>query len=228
MLQIEIPHLASKAGSVKSFFDSVITQHKRFSFLGSSSSKIAVLAEKPESHHHNDILDAIPVQVSRLDSTPEQDQSATIRKVVAHLTSIMVEDDLEEKSCFIGSATPPITLEDYLERIVKYANQWAEDKPSSTSTGIRCIMVAVEYLTRSQSRLTPRSIHRYIMTAVLLAIKFTEDFAISNKFWGDVGGCKLEDVNRMEAALCIELQWRLNIDTDQFVHYQARLVSPSF
>lgn len=219
MLQIEIPHLA-KAPSVKALVDAFINQHKRFSFSSTSSHKVfdgKVRVNPSDASSHG------PVPVS-----PEDEQKQVIANITSFLEGIVVEDLPEARSCFIGSAIPPISLGDYLERLVKYANQWAEDKPSATSTGIRCLLIALEFLLRSKARLTPHSIHRYVMTAVLLAIKTTEDFAISNKFWGDVGGCKLEDVNKMEVTLCTDLNWKLHVDSGQFIEHQSRLASPSF
>lgn len=139
--------------------------------------------------------------------SPEEEQAEIIRNVVNFLQAMLVEDSPDEKSCFVGSAVPGIALLDYVERLVRYANQWAEEKPSKASAGVRCLMFAVDYLQRANARLTPRSVHRYLMTAVLAAIKFTEDFAISNQFWGDVGGCKLDDVNRMEVSFALALNW---------------------
>jgi len=134
------------------------------------------------------------------------------------------EDDPNEKSCFLGSSAPPITILDYVERLVRYVNQWAEDEPSPTSTGIRCLLLAVEYLERANLKITSRSVHRFVMCGVLLAVKFTEDFAISNKFWGEVGGCKLDDVNRMEAAFCQLLEWRFDVSSKGFAARQSQFV----
>jgi len=162
------------------------------------------------------------------DHSPEFDQKHTLAKVVALLDSMTVEDLPDAKSCFIGSAIPPITLLDYVERLVKYTNQWAEDTVGPNSTGVRCILIAAEYIRRSKVRLTVRSVHRYVMAAMLLAVKFTEDFAISNQFWGDVGGCKLEDVNRMEIAFCKDLEWNMCVDEALVLSSQVRYASPSF
>lgn len=227
-MQIEIPALGTKAPSMKSFFDAVLSQQKRFSFLGGvgggSTTKIATAVPanpaqedstpvSEEVHDASNVSPAIAVAVD----VNEVEQRECIRRLVAYLETRLVEDIEGEKSCFIGSSVPPISLLDYVDRLVRYSNQWADDTPSANSTGLRCVTVAVDYLERAQVRLTPRSVHRYLMSATLLAIKYTEDFAISNKFWGDVGGCKLNDVNRMEAAFCSVLGWNFRIQNAELM-----------
>ena len=217
-MQIEIPALGAKAPSMKSFFDAVLSQQKRFSFLGgSTTTKIATAVpanpaqeSPPPSEEVQEAANVAPVVAVVVDCN-EAEQRECVQRLVSYLESRLLEDVEGEKSCFIGSSSPPISLLDYVDRLVRYSNQWADDTPSATSTGLRCVTLAVDYLERSQVRLTPRSVHRYLMSATLLAIKYTEDFAISNKFWGDVGGCKLQDVNRMEAAFCTVLGWNFRI-----------------
>jgi hypothetical protein len=222
-MQIEIPSFV-KTHSVKSLFDVVMhnSHTKRFSF-GSTSSKlvsIPVAKEEPQQQQ--------PEPTGRV-LTPQEEQCEIINKMANYIDKFLVtEDNPSDKSCFLGTAVPPINLVDYIERLVKYINQWAEDIAGPNSPGIRCMLLAVEYLERSRVKITPRSVHRYLMSAVLIAVKFTEDFAISNKFWGDVGGCKLEDVNRMEMAFCQILSWNFSVSTDEFVIQQARFGTPAF
>jgi hypothetical protein len=224
MMTLEIPALA-KAPSVRSLFGAVVSHHRRFSFLSSSSSSSSN-TPKPMMEVENETPTLSTV--AAVERSPEEEQREILRNVVSYLESLMVEDSAEEKSCFVGSAVPGISLHDYVERLVKYANQWADEKPSRHCAGVRCVLIGLDYLSRAKVRLTPRSVHRYMMTAVLVAIKFTEDFAISNQFWGDVGGCKLEDVNRMEIAFVTALNWSLQTSSESFETYLARFATPAF
>jgi len=229
-MQIDLPAF-TKTPSVRSFFDAVISasgQTRRLSLASSARSLLSVPFTGKDLELEVEDVESVPVDVLPV-KTPEEEQTEIIERLVSHIVNnLMVDDNDSDKSYFLGSAIPPITLLDYLERLVKYVNQWDEDTPRATSTGIRCCLMAVSYLERSKVRVTPRSVHRYVMTAILVAIKSTEDFAISNKFWGDVGGCRLEDVNRMEIALCQLLQWNLTITAEEFTKQQRVFGCPCF
>ena len=232
-MQIELPTFV-KTPSVKSFFDVVLASthhhHRKFSF--SSGAKVAAPPVSSNSTGEvglEDVVRRLSISNCVAIKTPQEEQSDVIQKLNDYLTALLASDDeVQEKSCFLGTAVPPISILDYIERLVKYVNQWAEDEPCASSTGVRCCLMAVEYLERTKVRLAPRSVHRYFLAAVLMAIKTTEDFAISNKFWGDVGGCKVEDVNRMEVAFCKLLEWNFEVSSEAFVTQQSRFSSPCF
>ena len=144
-------------------------------------------------------------------------QTVLIKKLNDYIERDLVgEEDLCLKSYFQGVDLPPISLQDYLLRLVCNINQLSKTKSSEESSGVRCAIMALIYLERISKKITPRSIHRYLMTALLIALKVSEDFAISNQFWGDVGGCRLHEVNQMEQAFCNLLDWKLHITSEEY------------
>jgi len=213
-MQFEIPTFSTATTtSVKSFFDVVL--HSRH---GRKSSSVSKPVNPAKDDRVDDVIRVLSGNFEDArKKTPQEQQSDIIFALDRYIrTCLITEDDPEEKSCYLGLSVPPISMIDYIERLVKYVNQWAEDDAGPTSTGVRCSLLAIEYLDRSALKVTPRSVHRLFMTAVLLAVKFTEDFAISNKFWADVGGCKLEDVNRMEVSFCGTLNWNLEVSIEAY------------
>lgn len=225
-MTLEIPSLA-KAPSMKSLFGAVITQQKRFSQVLSTatSSTWSTASNVPPTE---DVSRTKAQSIIR-EVPGEEAQNNAIKSIHQFLCSRMVDDIPGEKSCFIGLAVPPITLQDYLHRLVAYMNQWANDSPSNFSTGIRCLLIGVDYLLQANVRLTPRSVHRYIMMAMLAAAKYTEDFAISNQFWGEVGGCRLDDVNRMEVGFAITMNWCFRVTESSCSAYLRRFsIVPSY
>lgn len=134
-------------------------------------------------------------------------------------------NDSNIRTCFHGINEPAIPFAQYVERLVHYANVWAREKPNVNSQGVRCAVLAVEYLERANVRVCGKSIHRLFLIAFLIGIKLTDDFGMSNTFWGRAGGCSLEDVNRMEIEFCNMLKWSFGVPADVFETQKRRFVA---
>lgn len=133
-------------------------------------------------------------------------------------------------SMYQGLEMPPISLEAYVHRMCENINLWRDrstndDKDEHPPVGIEKLMMALVFLSRLGFKITPRSIHRYLMVAVLVAVKTSEDMPISNKFWASVGGCQLQDLNMMELDFCKQLNWSLFVRQDEVEHLQAQMLN---
>eukprot|EP00188_Purpureofilum_apyrenoidigerum_P005104 Plantae.Rhodophyta-Purpureofilum_apyrenoidigerum.ctg634.p1 GENE.Plantae.Rhodophyta-Purpureofilum_apyrenoidigerum.ctg634~~Plantae.Rhodophyta-Purpureofilum_apyrenoidigerum.ctg634.p1 ORF type:complete len:209 (+),score=18.49 Plantae.Rhodophyta-Purpureofilum_apyrenoidigerum.ctg634:168-794(+) len=113
-------------------------------------------------------------------------------------------------SMFYASRVPAVGLRDYLHRIFKY---------SQCTSG--CYVAALVYLQRIAKRdpslrLNSLNVHRLIITAVVLAVKFHEDSYFSNSFYARVGGVSLEEFNQLEVAFLQFMDFRLYISTEEY------------
>ncbi|KAB2018730.1 hypothetical protein ES319_D08G249300v1 [Gossypium barbadense] len=92
---------------------------------------------------------------------------------------------------FHGSRAPSLNLRQYVERIFKYC------KCSNS-----CFVVAVIYIDRFLQRidayLTSLSVHRLLITSVMVAAKFMDDQHYNNAYYAKVGGISREEMNRLE------------------------------
>jgi len=120
----------------------------------------------------------------------------------------------EPVAMFVGEQLPAISFIKYVERLIKFTNKWAEEKDGPESIGVRCAVLAVQYLERADVKLTCKAMHRYFMVAYLLGIKLIFDYYMSNSFWGDVAGCSLKKINEMEMQFCSSLEWRLSVNEE--------------
>lgn len=125
---------------------------------------------------------------------------------------------------FRGIAVPAISVLDYVARLCKYVDRWAEEEAGPHSAGVRSILMALVLIQRSKLQVTILTVHRLLMTSVLIAVKFAEDFAISNTFWGDVGGTTLQDVNKMELEFCQIVDWKFQVSCDAYAEQQKKYV----
>jgi len=121
----------------------------------------------------------------------------------------------EPHPLFIGSNEAPISFLKYIERLIILTNKWVEEEDGPHSLGVRCALLAVEYLERVDVKLSSLSYHRYFMTAFLIGIKLLFDYYMSNSFWAEVSGCPRKQVNQMEIQLCNSLNWNFTVSVEK-------------
>eukprot|EP00190_Bangiopsis_sp_CCMP1999_P003682 CAMPEP_0198729306 /NCGR_PEP_ID=MMETSP1475-20131203/16865_1 /TAXON_ID= ORGANISM="Unidentified sp., Strain CCMP1999" /NCGR_SAMPLE_ID=MMETSP1475 /ASSEMBLY_ACC=CAM_ASM_001111 /LENGTH=197 /DNA_ID=CAMNT_0044491911 /DNA_START=235 /DNA_END=828 /DNA_ORIENTATION=+ len=123
----------------------------------------------------------------------------------------------DHSSMFYASRVPAIALRDYLRRIFKY---------SQCTSG--CYVAALVYLQRIAKRdpslrMNSLNVHRLIITAVVLAVKFHEDSYFSNSFYARVGGVSLEEFNQLEIAFLEFIDFRLYVSTEEYAKCEKLL-----
>lgn len=122
-------------------------------------------------------------------------------------------------SPFSGHRAPAITIEEYLVRLQRY-----------TKCSPCCFVMALAYINacykeHPETRPCSLSIHRLVLTGVLLASKITDDKHYSNVFWARVGGVSLPDLNRLELQMLALLNFRLLITPEAFRRYLNVIIS---
>ncbi len=130
---------------------------------------------------------------------------------------IRATPSLVDKATKFNSRTPPpITIRNYLKRIEQYA------KCSDS-----CYIVALIYIDRlmqkSSLRPTRLNVHRLLMTSVLLAIKFSEDFYYDNEYYSKVGGMTQRELNALEKEMLSMLDFALFVDRPVYDKYRTDL-----
>ena len=108
---------------------------------------------------------------------------------------------------------PDITLRDYHERISKYCNV---SEP--------CHIISLIYMDRmvladSQMMVTKHSVHRLLITSLLLAAKFRDDEYLSTEFYSQVAGVSEDTLKRLEGIFLTSLDFSLYVARDQYEHY---------
>ena len=120
-------------------------------------------------------------------------------------------------NCFNSMHAPTISMRSYLHRIHLYAN-------CSDS----CYILAFIYLDRLLQNnpgfvLSNRNVHRLILSAVVLAIKYLEDYYADNLTYAKIGGVSLTEMNRLETAMLRLLHYNLHIDNKIYFQYVNEL-----
>ncbi|EXC36981.1 hypothetical protein L484_000801 [Morus notabilis] len=121
--------------------------------------------------------------------------------------------EVEIITIFHGSKAPAMSMKRYVERIFKYSN-------CSTS----CYVFAYIYIERFLQKrasfyLTSLTVHRLLITSVMLAAKFLDDATESNAYYAEVGGVSTEEMNELEMAFLFSLEFSLLVTAEDFAHY---------
>jgi hypothetical protein len=116
---------------------------------------------------------------------------------------------------------PAITIDLYLERLIKYSK--IED-----STLVVTLMYIDRLCETKEIILNVYNIHRYVykllplrivFIAMLLAIKYNEDDIFTNEYYSKVAGISLPEVNSMEHLFLKLINFELFIENDYYNKY---------
>ena len=110
------------------------------------------------------------------------------------------------RTIFDSVKAPQISIYDYFSRIHRYTN-------CSES----CYTLAFIYIDRVLQNnpsliLTRKNIHRLILPAIIIAIKFTDDLYSDNNFYAMVGGVNLFELNHLESTMLQLLSFELFVN----------------
>lgn len=133
-----------------------------------------------------------------------------------------VTDNMINQAGFVGKSIPDMPLQAYLDRCKKY---------------FRCtpaaMVLSVVYIDRITSRdtqllLHSLNVHRLFATALVLACKYLEDQVFSNKFYAQVAGVSVGELNQFELQFVSQLEFELNVSPEKFEEYLEQLAPSLF
>lgn len=128
---------------------------------------------------------------------------------------------------FCGLSLPPITLQDYIERLIHYLasvarvdNESGRDEFVQSDLGVRYIVASIIYLKRLTAAenflLCSMNIHRLLITAITIASKMLDDFQPRNSYFAKLGGVTLQELNNFECIFCTLLKFDLVIRPEEY------------
>lgn len=159
-----------------------------------------------------------------MEATPEDmAKGQTIVRVLAEVlhrligaNTELLHDDPGKVTKFHALKAPGIGIQQYLERIHKYA-----------SCSNECFILALIYIDRLIQRnnflLTDLNVHRVAITAVLLAAKFFDDAYYNNAYYAKVGGVLVSEMNSLEVEFLFRVNFSLHVSPEVFQKYHDEL-----
>jgi len=134
--------------------------------------------------------------------------------------SFTYEDAPVRSHMFFARKIPPVSAKDYILRLHWYSR-------CSESA----LVIALIYLEQALSsyrkdcpafQYTRQNIHRYLIAALLSAIKTQEDIPDLNSFYAIVAGITLAELNALEISFLKELGWSTFVDPKDYDDFIAR------
>ena len=110
----------------------------------------------------------------------------------------------QKNDIFSLKKEPNITLISFLKRIIKYS-------------GIECstLFLSLLYLNKileSNLFLTDFNVHKLLSISILIAIKYNEDKISNNRYYGDIFGLTLKEINSLEFSYLKLLDFKLFVE----------------
>ena len=167
---------------------------------------------------------------SKVKDIPKKDiQEIEINNIVNAVSEILKQiiennneqpiknDSIRKKHPSLYSEVPPkISIYEYVSRIQKYC---AIEK--------NIIILGLIYIDRicdiNRLRLTNYNIHRILFISILIALKYNEDSIYSNKYYSEVAGVSLKELNSMESSFLELLDFKLYVSEEEFKKYNFYL-----
>jgi hypothetical protein len=118
-------------------------------------------------------------------------------------------------SVFIGKNFPDLSICDYYYRIFKYF---------SCSTVV--FLTALIYMDRLSSKveINKYTVHRLIITTLVIAVKYVEDLHYSNAYYAQVGGITLQELNKYESKILEIFEYELEISQSDIETYMEQII----
>jgi len=156
----------------------------------------------------------------------EVDADALVELTAENIDRIIAHNDqlpfrIEDVTRFHARAAANITVRDYLRRFVQFC--------ALERCCILAILVYMDRLRKSNARAIVSSItvHRIIITAIVVATKTLCDSYYTNDHYAKIGGITMAELNVLELEMLLLLDWRLSITPETLQQYYVKLVRSS-
>ena len=165
-----------------------------------------------------------PAMSSLAPSTPKRQALISVLSCVLTQLFSNPEDrlptDLRLLNRFHTERLPSISIGKYLERIAHYS------ECSDEALVMAFIHISRISHNKPDFNLNSLSIHRLLLTSIMVTVKFFDDAYYNNAFYGRVGGISLKEINHLEVDLLELIHFELFIDTKVYVRFYSELRNP--
>ena len=121
----------------------------------------------------------------------------------------------QTKMVFSSTNIPKISIEDYLTRIQKYA------KVEKSTLIIS--LIYIDRICAKKLTLTYFNVHRIIFSAILISIKYNEDVYYKNKYYAEIAGVNVKELEILEHSFLDLLEFKLFVDDHTYEKYRTYL-----
>lgn len=120
-------------------------------------------------------------------------------------------------SLFLTDSIQTITINDYLQRLVKYTQV-------ESSTLIAMLIYIDRLCELNNFIINSYNVYKILFSSLIIAIKYNEDEYYDNKFYAKVGGLTLKEMNNLEINYLSLIDFKLYISEEVFDNYFDNLI----
>eukprot|EP00756_Hemistasia_phaeocysticola_P039393 Hpha_TRINITY_DN16811_c3_g2::TRINITY_DN16811_c3_g2_i3::g.151293::m.151293 len=119
---------------------------------------------------------------------------------------------------FDSKDPPPITLRAYVARLEKYLH-------CSTECYLYSLILIDRLIahSRNQFKITSFNVHRVLLSALIVAAKMRDDVYYANKYYAQVGGVDIKELNFLESYFLTLLDWDIHVSAENYCRYLDEL-----
>jgi len=151
-------------------------------------------------------------------------ENVMVDRITLHVAGLAKATHYTRKhDCFYRRGTH-VGLSALVKTMVRETNIRLGDYCGWESTGVRCAILAVEYMTRASAFIVIHYVQSFFVTAFMLAFKLNDDESLPNTFFSGLGGFALSDINEMETEFCEMIKWNMGISLQSYLHLRQLLM----
>lgn len=138
-------------------------------------------------------------------------------RICVYANGVGFQDPVDSSTTFVGSLIPDLSVPLYWDRLVRYFK-------CSSNVYVIALIYLDRFLTaRTNITINRLNIHRLLLVALVVAVKFHEDSTYFNSYYAQVGGLELQELNRLEREFFNGLNFQLAVTPSQFQVYVDEL-----
>lgn len=191
----------------------------RFSFLRSTARTNFFCSGETTKQTHTQMAAAAPLAHACMPApAPQYPLSERLYKqlVAIDVLARSQSSGAPPDSPFRSRYAPPVTIADYAGRIVKYC-LCGEDIVKVA------VVLMLRYCRATNQNVSVSNVHRLLLTAIVIAIKMSQDVYYANGYYAKVGGIQLHELNALEQAFVTGLKFSTHVSRDEIVPLEAAL-----
>jgi hypothetical protein len=174
------------------------------------------------------IINPLSKAVAQIPLTIEEcaSREAVLHNVACYLDQISasgskVLSEQNDLTYFHSADIPKISIYDYISRIVNYANMSTESVVQAL--GVIYYLYINNIKGRSSFTVVKHTVHRLILTALVVSAKVFDDLHINNERFAHLGGISLKELNRLEIEYLILINFELRMDVSTYEIFYTSL-----
>lgn len=179
----------------------------------------------PGSHSPPTVIPRLHAPVSIVNSIDDASFVRLYTNVLHKLCSVngmnsFLPNKVDKVSIFYSTFRQPFSLESYISRLVSYTH-------CSRSVFVNAL-VYLDRIKKTDPRLaiSEMNVHRVLITAVVLSVKFLEDELYRNSYFAKVGGIQtVQEFNRLERTFLEAIGWAVHVENAEYAQYERQLGS---